>query len=112
MGGDIDFRSNLRDSANTLCAYRGWEGWPDAVEAADEQKVRWIERRRFHRDQNILPPKSLFWGGGKLNDIRRFAVSYELQLPHGIAHVLLLVHRGRRISQTSLVYTCVRTYYR
>src|SRR6185295_5712604 len=54
LQGDIDLRSNLRDSANTLRAYRGWEGWPDAVEAADEQKVRWIDRGRFHRDENIL----------------------------------------------------------
>src|SRR6478735_7023354 len=66
----------------------------------DEQKVRWIDRRRFHRDQNILRPKSLFWGGGELDDIRRFAMGYELQLPHRIAHILLLVHRGCRLPQT------------
>jgi AraC-like DNA-binding protein len=27
---NINLRSDLCDSANTLRAYRGWEGWPDA----------------------------------------------------------------------------------
>src|SRR6202022_3091403 len=39
--GNINLRSNLGDSANTLRAYRRWEGRTDAVVAADEQKVRW-----------------------------------------------------------------------
>src|SRR6202521_1679090 len=48
--GNINLRSNLGDSANTLRAYRRWEGRTDAVLAVYEQKVRWIERGRFHRD--------------------------------------------------------------
>src|SRR5882724_611402 len=36
---NINLRSDLCDSANTLRAYRGWEGRPDAVHAADKHKV-------------------------------------------------------------------------
>src|SRR6267378_3369112 len=54
LQSSINLRSDLCDSANTLRAYRGWEGRPDAVHAADEKKVRWIERGRFHRDENFL----------------------------------------------------------
>src|SRR6266436_1352026 len=36
---NINLRSDLCDSANTLRAYRRWEGRPDAVHAADKQKV-------------------------------------------------------------------------
>jgi hypothetical protein len=57
------------DSAHTLRAYREWEGRSDAVEAMDEQKVRWIERRRFHRDENILLAKSRFGDRVKCDDI-------------------------------------------
>src|SRR5882724_2451646 len=65
----INLRSNLGDSANTLRPYRGWEGWPDAVHATDEQKVRWIERGRFHRDQNFLLTKSRFGNRVEFDDI-------------------------------------------
>jgi len=35
LQGDIDPRSRLGDSANTLRTYREWEGRLDAVDAAD-----------------------------------------------------------------------------
>jgi hypothetical protein len=57
------------DSADTLRAYREWEGRSDVVEATDEQKVRWIERWRFHRDENILLAKSRFGDRVKCDDI-------------------------------------------
>src|SRR5262245_33227417 len=47
-------RARFDDSANTLRSYRAWEGRSDALEATDEQNVRWIERGRFHRDEHIL----------------------------------------------------------
>src|SRR6266436_1068210 len=72
LQGDIHLGSDLGDSANTLCTYRGWEGWPDAINPADKQKVRWIERGRFHRGENILLAKSRFGDAVEFNDIRRF----------------------------------------
>src|SRR5579862_3092473 len=78
LQSSINLRSDLCDSPDTLCAYRGWEGRPDAVHAADKQKVRWIERSRFHRDENILLTEGRFGDGVELNDIRGFAVSDEL----------------------------------
>jgi hypothetical protein len=50
----IDLRAHLGDSANPLRAYRGGESRPEAIEATDEQKVRGIERGRFHRDEHLL----------------------------------------------------------
>ena len=69
---------SLGDSANTLRADRGCEGRPDAVLPTDEQKVRWIERGRFHRDENISLTESRFGDRVEFNDIRWFAVRYEL----------------------------------
>src|SRR4029077_7042032 len=60
LQSNINLRSDLGDSADTLRPYRGWEGRPDTVLAADEQKVRWVERGRFHRDEDILGVKSRF----------------------------------------------------
>jgi hypothetical protein len=82
LQGGIDFRSRFGDSANTLRPHREWEGRPDAVHALDEQKVRWIERSGFHRDENLLLAKSRFGDRVELDDIRGLAVSHELQLPH------------------------------
>jgi hypothetical protein len=69
LQSDINLRSNLGDSANTLRAYRGWEGRPDAIEAADEEKVRWVNRRRLHRDENILRAKGLLGDRVEFNHI-------------------------------------------
>src|SRR5438309_6553613 len=65
----INLRSDLGDSANALGPYRGWEDRPDAVHATDEQKVRRIDRRRFHRDEHILVTKSRFGNRVKFDDI-------------------------------------------
>jgi hypothetical protein len=65
----IDLRANFGDAANTLRAYRGWESRPEAVEATDEQKVRWIERGHFHRDENILLAQSRLGDGVEFDDI-------------------------------------------
>src|SRR5712691_3734356 len=65
----IDLRSNLGDSANTLRAYRGGESRPEAVEATDEQKVRWIERGRFHRDEHIHLAQSRLGDRVEFDDI-------------------------------------------
>src|SRR5438477_13152353 len=81
LQSNINLRSNLRDSANTLRADRGWEGRTDAVEAAGVQEVRWINRRRFHRDENILLAESRLGDRVEFNHIGGFSVSYELQLP-------------------------------
>jgi hypothetical protein len=59
----------LGDSANALRTYREWEGRSDAVDATDEHKVRWIERGRLHRDENIIPAKSRFGDRVEFNDI-------------------------------------------
>src|SRR4029077_10183658 len=66
---NINLRAHLGDSANTLRPYRGWEGRTDAVLAAYEQKVRWIDRGRFHRDENVLRAKSWFGNRVELDDI-------------------------------------------
>src|SRR5207245_11732843 len=58
LQSNINLRSNLRDSANTLRADRGWEGRTDAVEAADVQEVRWINRRRFHEVRTSAWPRA------------------------------------------------------
>jgi len=79
---NINLRSDLCDSANTLRAYREWERRPDAVHASDKQKALWIERGRFHRDENILLAKGRFGGRVEFDDTGGFAVSYELQLPY------------------------------
>src|SRR3989441_3420326 len=71
----INLRARLGDSANTLRTDRGWEGRPDAIHPTDEHKVRWIERGRFHRDENILLAKSRFGDRVEFDNIRRFAVS-------------------------------------
>jgi len=41
-----------------------------------------IERGRFHRDENIFRAKSRIRHCAEFDDIGRFAVTYELQLPH------------------------------
>ena len=69
LQSNINLRSNLRDSAYTLRAYRGWEGRLDAVHATDVQEVRWIDRRRFHRDENILLAESRFGDRVEFNHI-------------------------------------------
>src|SRR2546422_9871787 len=69
LQSNINLRSNLCDSANTLRAYRGWEGRPDAVLAADQQKVRWIERGRFHREEHILLAENWFGNRVEFDDI-------------------------------------------
>jgi hypothetical protein len=66
---NINLRSNLDNSANTLRAYRGWEVRLDAVEAANVQEVRWINRRRFHRDENILGTKGWLGDSVEFNHI-------------------------------------------
>src|SRR5207249_8709242 len=67
LQSSINLRSDLGDSANTLRPYRGWEGRPDAVVAADEQKVRRIHRGRFHRDD--LLAKSRFGDRVEFDDL-------------------------------------------
>src|SRR6266404_9467483 len=71
----INLRARSGDSANTLRTDRGWEGRSDAVKPTDEQKVRWIERGRFHRNENIFLAESRFGDGVESNDFRRFTVS-------------------------------------
>ncbi len=82
LQSNINLRARLGDSANALRTYREWEGRSDAIDARDEHKVRWIERGRFHRDENFLLAKSRFGDRVEFNDICGFAVSYELQPPH------------------------------
>ena len=48
----MNLRARVGDSPDALRTYREWEG--QAVDATDEHKVPWIERGRFHRDENIL----------------------------------------------------------
>ena len=69
LQGDIDLRSRFDDSANTLRAHREWEGRSDAVDATDEQKVRWIDRGRFHRNENIPLAESRFGDPVKFDDM-------------------------------------------
>jgi hypothetical protein len=66
---NINLRSNLGDSANTLSAYGRWKGWPDAVGATHKQEVRWIDGSRFHRDENIVLAKSRFGDRVEFDDI-------------------------------------------
>ena len=58
LHSSINLRARLGDSADSFRTYREGEGRSDPVDATDEEKVRWIERSRFHRDENILVAKS------------------------------------------------------
>ena len=59
----------MDDSANALRAHREWEGRSDVVDASDEHEVRWIDRGRFHRNENILLAESRFGDPVKFDDI-------------------------------------------
>src|SRR5207244_3650500 len=83
-------RARLDDAPDGLRTYREWEGRSDAVYATHEQHVRWIDRCRFHRDENILLTESRFGDCVEFDDLRRVTESYELQLPHN----QLLLRRG------------------
>jgi len=82
LQGGIDLRSRFRHAADAFRTEREWEGRPERIHATDEQKVRGIERRCFHRDQHILGAEGWFGKDIELDDIRRFAKSHQLQLPH------------------------------
>src|SRR5258707_10511923 len=66
---NINLRACLGDSANALRTCREWEGRSDAVDATNEHKIRWIERSRFHRNENILLAKSRFGDRVEFNNI-------------------------------------------
>jgi hypothetical protein len=59
----------LGDSADAFRTYRERERRSDAVDATDEQKVRWIERGCFHRNEDILVAKSRCGDRVELEDI-------------------------------------------